>query len=197
MLLLLAIIQIIQFFVVNLYNLLVVFINSMVSTIGHLKQGDPKVFYEHFQKLHFINFALRMLFMSGFLSVADETVKICYGFHLTITHYIVLLLAINYFIQYQRRACMAFREATGCYYYDRYRGIIEGIINVVLDLILVNFVGIVGVLIPTISTNLLISPIVEPFVLYKHVFKKSVKPYYFINYILIAIFTIAIFFKIL
>jgi hypothetical protein len=48
---------------------------------------------------------------------------------------------------------------------------------------------VVGVIVATIITNLLICHIVEPHVLYKYAFKQPAKKYYIRNYLYIAVFT--------
>ncbi len=53
--------------------------------------------------------------------------------------------------------------------------------------------GVVGVIVATIITNLTICHIIEPHVLYKYAFKSSAKKYYIRNYTCIAIFVIVLF----
>jgi Na+-driven multidrug efflux pump len=51
-------------------------------------------------------------------------------------------------------------------------------------------IGLVGVIVATIITNLLICHIVEPYVLYKYAFKASPTKHILLNYICIAIFVV-------
>src|SRR5690606_25096008 len=75
----------------------------------------------------------------------------------------------------------------------RYKALIEGLVNLILSLVLVQFIGITGVLISTIITNVLISNVIEPFVLYENVFHKKVSKFYLLNYISIIVFVIIVF----
>jgi hypothetical protein len=54
-------------------------------------------------------------------------------------------------------------------------------------------VGVVGVIVATIITNLTICHIVEPYVLFKHAFHQSPKKYWARNYLYIAGFACALF----
>ena len=65
--------------------------------------------------------------------------------------------------------------------------------NLILSLILVRFLGISGVLIATIITNLTICMPIEPYVLYKYGFEKSIKKYQIVNYGLLVLFILTLF----
>ena len=54
--------------------------------------------------------------------------------------------------------------------YDRYKPIVESIVNLVLSIIFINLCGLVGLLLATTVCTLFICSRVEPFVLYRHVF---------------------------
>ena len=61
-----------------------------------------------------------------------------------------------------------------------------------LRVLLVRSIGVTGVIVATIITNLLICHIVEPYVLYKYAFETSPAKYYARNYSMIAIFFAAL-----
>jgi peptidoglycan biosynthesis protein MviN/MurJ (putative lipid II flippase) len=92
-----------------------------------------------------------------------------------------------------RQTTLLFRDATGTFYNDRWKPLIEGTLNVILSIAFVlvfpESYNIVGVIVATIITNLLICHIVEPYVLYKYAYKSSAKGYYLRNYAYIALFT--------
>ena len=69
-----------------------------------------------------------------------------------------------------RKAVLTFRDASASYYYDRYKPIVESIINLVLSIIFINLWGLVGLLLATTISTLSTCSWVEPFVLYRHVF---------------------------
>ena len=100
-----------------------------------------------------------------------------------------------------RQATLLFRDATGTFYNDRWKPLFEGVLNVVLSILFVKLfsniggdeLGVVGVIVATIITNLTICHIVEPYVLYKHAFQKSVKKHLLKNYFYIVIFIVALF----
>jgi peptidoglycan biosynthesis protein MviN/MurJ (putative lipid II flippase) len=95
-----------------------------------------------------------------------------------------------------RNAARLFRDSTGTFYNDRWRPLVEGIINIVLSILFVLILPegyrVVGVIVATIITNMFICHIVEPHVLYKYAFKRNAKGYYIRNYLYIVIFTAAL-----
>ena len=70
---------------------------------------------------------------------------------------------------------------------------IEGTINVVLSVVLVNVIGMTGVIIATIITNLLINDIIEPYVVFEYALRRKPTKYYIMNYSYIMLFIVALF----
>ena len=106
---------------------------------------------------------------------------------------ISVVITVNGFVQFIRQNALAFREATGTFYNDRWKPLIEGVVNIILSIMFVKRIGVVGVIVATIITNLLICHIVEPYVIYKNAFAASPRMYYLKNYGMISIFIISLF----
>lgn len=179
--------------VTSMTSVIVLFFTPLTAIIGHLcvmKDLDREQRYFNF--FFTLNFIIGMVFFLGYYAVIDDAIYICFGDNLELTKDISFVITLNYFIQFMRQACLLFRDATGTFYNDRYKPILEGIVNVILSLIFVNIIGIVGVIVATIITNLLICHIVEPYVLYKHVFEKKPTNYYILNYSFIGMFTLCL-----
>lgn len=95
-----------------------------------------------------------------------------------------------------RNAALLFRNASGIFYYDRWKPIAEGVVNLALSLLFVMVFPeeyrVVGVIVATIITNLLICDTVEPFVVFKHVFGQKPGKFYVKNYTYIGLFIVAL-----
>jgi len=173
------------------------FFSPLVSVIGHLNaEGDKEKIKLHFDRFYFLNYALGVVFFLGYYAVIDQVIRLCFGANLEMSRLVAFIIALNSFVQCMRRATLLFRNANGTYYYDRWKPIVEGFANLGLSLLFVHSFSkeyrVVGVIVATIITNLLICHVVEPYVLYKHVFQQSVKGYYLRNYFHIALFVIAL-----
>ena len=77
-----------------------------------------------------------------------------------------------------RRSVMTYRNALGLFWYDRYKPLFESAINLVVSIWLGIQLGVIGIFIGTTVSTLTTCFWVEPYVLYKHGFHKSVLPYF-------------------
>ena len=173
------------------------FFSPLVSVIGHLYVEETgEALGKYFNFFHTFNFILGTIFFLGYYAIIDNLVVLCFdetmGTELLLDRSIAFVITLNYFIQFMRQSALLFRDATGTFYYDRWKPLVEGGINIVLSIAFVLWFGIVGVIVATIITNLLICHIVEPFVLYKHVLNRSPKRFYFKNYLYFAVFTLSL-----
>jgi len=139
-----------------------------------------------------MNFAIGAVFYLGYYAVVDDLVAILFGGDLLMEKLIPTVLTLNGFVRFMRQSVLTFRDATGTFYYDRWKPVAEGVSNVILSVLLVRRFGAVGVIAATVVTSLLVCHVVEPFVLYKHAFGASPKKYYVRNYSLIAVFFAAV-----
>lgn len=139
-----------------------------------------------------LNFLLGMVSYLGYYAVVDNLVVLFFGEGLTIAREISAVMAFNGFVNFARQSMLLFRDATGTFYHDRWKSILEGVANVILSILLIEWLGVAGVIVAKIVANLLICHVVEPYVLYKHAFCVSPKKYYIRNYGMIAIFAIAL-----
>lgn len=173
----------------SMIAILTLFFTPLTSVLGHycIENNVCKI-KKHFNIFYIFNFSLGLVFFLGYYSVADSLISLLFSEGLEMDRMVVFIITINYFIQFMRKTTILFRDATGLFYYDRWKPIIEGIVNIVLSVIFVNCFGVVGVIVATIITNLLICHIVEPYVLYKHLFSERPGKFYLLNYSCIALF---------
>ena len=173
------------------------FFTPLTSIIGHLfVEESAEAAQKYYNFFYSFNFVLATIFFLGYYSTIDDLVKIFFGDSLTLSKTVSFVITLNYFIQFMRQATLLFRDASGTFYNDRWKPIAESVVNLGLSIACVYLfkhlwgeeVAVVGVIVATIITNLLICHVVEPHVLYKYAFKKSPKNYYIRNYLCIAIF---------
>ena len=186
---------------VSMTGVLTLFFTPLTSIIGHMyvEQSRDDV-NRYFNFFHTFNFVLALVFFLGYYAVIDNLVTLCFGTDLELSKSISFIITLNYFIQFMRQATMLFRDATGTFYNDRWKPLIEGLINIGLS---VGFIylfeywlgeefAVVGVIAATILTNLFICHIVEPHVLYKYGLQKRPSKYYIRNYIYIVVFALCL-----
>ncbi|MBD5100766.1 MAG: hypothetical protein HDT29_05845 [Clostridiales bacterium] len=173
------------------------FFTPLTSVIGHMCVNEDKMqVKKYFNFFHTFNFVLGMVFFLGYYAVIDNLITILFEDGLELAKSISFVITLNYFIQFMRQSALLFRDATGTFYNDRWKPLIEGIVNTGLSILFVFIFpegyNVVGVIVATIITNIFICHIVEPHVFYKYALKTSAKGYYIRNYGYIAIFTSAL-----
>ncbi len=98
----------------------------------------------------------------------EPFIETSFGKSYLFTSDIVLVLCINFYINGTRKAALTFRDSLGLFFYDRYKAVAEALLNLVISIILVKHYGVLGVFTGTLSSMVLVSVWVEPYILYKY-----------------------------
>ena len=113
-------------------------------------------------------------------------IEIAFGKNYLFSKEIVLILCINFYINGTRKAALTFRDSMGLFWFDRYKAIVEAVLNLVISLVLVSKFGTFGVFAGTFFSTMLTSVWVEPYVLYRHRLNRS--PYrFYLQYFIYAL----------
>ncbi|MCH5351777.1 MAG: hypothetical protein J1F39_07410 [Clostridiales bacterium] len=174
----------------------------LTSVIGHMfVEENVETAQKYHSFFHTFNFVLGAIFFLGYYAVIDYLVMFLFGgSDLKMIRAVSFIITLNYFIQFMRQATLLFRDATGTFYNDRWKPLIEGGVNIALSVgfvLLFNMLwgeefAVVGVIVATIITNMTICHIIEPHVLFKYAFKSKAKNYYLKNYLYILVFAAAL-----
>ena len=159
---------------------------SVSSDLGESKEED-------FLTLLYIHFLFCSVITSSFIAFIERFIFVWAGPDYLLGDLTVIFLGINMYMYCMRRVSISYRNAFGLYTYARYKPIVEAIINLFASLLLMIKFGLAGVVMGTTVGELLTSFWIEPYVLYKHHFKKTQKEYWekYIVYSLITlVFTI-------
>lgn len=102
---------------------------------------------------------------------------------------IVLVIVINFFLFGMRQSVAMFRASMGIYWVDRYKPIVESLVNLVASIILGKQFGILGILIGTTISTVFVCIWVEPYYLYKMAYEGNVSEY-FVGFSKYTLFTL-------
>lgn len=178
----------------SITGVLTLIFTSLTSVFGHLYvESNKEVTREYSEVFHFLNFVIGVVFFLGYYAIIDNLIAILFSVELIVTKSISFVITLNGFVQFMRQSTLVFREATGTFYNDRWKPLFEGFANIILSIIFVRQIGVTGVIVATIITNLLICHVIEPYVLYKNAFLLSPKKYYLQNYGMIAAFIVSLY----
>lgn len=169
--------------------------NSIIASIGNLSatEGSKKM-ESILDKTLFVTF-----WIYGFCSIAlfvllQPFIGLSFGNEFMFSMPIVISIIIQFYFTGIRKAVLAFRDATGAYWYDRYKPLFEVAIKLIVSIWLAKEFGVAGVMYGTVIAFLLTGFWVEPYVLYKYILHSKLSSYFkqFALYTLIIIATGAI-----
>lgn len=162
--------------IVNVMNsFLNQFFNAMMSSVGSLTASESKeTSYRTFKYLHFLSFWMYTFCTIGFIELANPFIMVWLGKDkYTFGFPTILMIGLNFYIVGIRKVPLTFKEAMGLLWHDRFKPIIEAVINIVISVAFIDSMGIAGILLGTIVSMVVTSLWVEPHVLFKHGFQMS------------------------
>ena len=167
--------------------------SSLTSIVGHLcAAGQKEEIQQYFHHFYALNYILGFVFYLGYYAIIDHVLFICFGAGLEMSHIVAFIVTLNQFTSFMRQTSLLFRNASGTFYNDRWKPVAEGVVNLLLSLVFVHLFPdeykVVGVIVATIITTLLICYTVEPYIIFRHVFNQSSKTFCMRNYIYTGIF---------
>lgn len=166
--------------------------NATIASVGNLGATEsPDKVLKVFYRIFFIDFWIFGFSSISLIVLFNPFIQLWVSNRYVLAMPIVLSFVFVYYIMGMRQAVLTFTNATGVFWYSRYKPIFEALINLVASVILAHYWGMAGVFAGTIVGSLTTSFWVDPYVLYKHVFKKKFYAF-FIRYLIYTIATIVV-----
>ena len=185
--------------ITTLFGFVQVYINALLAGVGNsIVSEDLEKNISDFKKLNFIHG-----WVIGWCSIClvclyQPFMNIWIGNKNMFPLGVAISLSIYFYVWKMMDIVNLYKEAAGLWEYDKYRPIIASIVNLILNIILVQLIGIYGIILSTILSIILIILPWSTYILYKIYFKNGYGQYW-INYIrnlVITLFTGLIVFKI-
>lgn len=162
----------------SVVGVMTIIYDSITAGIGNsLETDSKKKVYQDFSTISFLNTWVVVFCSASMLSLYQTFMKLWVKEDNMLGLNIVLLLVIYFYIYQIRRIILTYKDAGGIWWEDRFRPYLMMIVNVVSNLILVNFIGLSGVILSTIL-SMLVSVPWENYTVFKYVFNISSKKYY-------------------
>lgn len=162
-------------YVTNAFNTLTTnLFSSFTSSVGNFNvEATDKEKYTLFRKLFYLNYVVFGFISVCILCLINDFIRIFFGTSMVLESVIVLLIVGKFYAAGMRSAVLTYKDSLGIYHQDRYRPILEGAVNLVCSLALVRSMGLAGVILATIVSNLCINMWIEPMVVYEEAFEKK------------------------
>lgn len=163
----------------SIFMFLGIIYSSMTAGLGNSLQTETlQKNYKDFEKFSFMNSWLvgwcticLVCLYQPFMKIWVQDENLMFPF------YVVLELGLYFYIYQIRKIPVVYKDAAGIWWEDRFRPYVCMIVNVVLNIVLVQFVGVSGIILSTVF-SLLISIPWENYTIFKYIFHCSGKKYY-------------------
>ncbi len=148
--------------------------NSVTASIGNMVVKKSKDESEvAFFNILFVNYWIFGFSSICFCALFQPFICLWVGERFVLPDIAVWVFVACFYINGMRRTVLAFRNATGIFWYDRYRAILEAVVNLIISIPLTYLWGVMGVKLGSLIALLLTTFWLEGYVLYKHFFEKS------------------------
>lgn len=157
-------------------------IQPITSSIGNLvATGNGEASFVVFKKIMFINGFLAIFCTVCLMNLINPFIQILWKEESLLPSIFVYLYTFNFFITCNRECCRMYIDSAGLFWYVRWKTVAEAILNLFFSIILAKYfnMGIYGIVLGTIISNLFTNFWWEPYVVYSKVFHKSIFSYYY------------------
>ncbi len=159
-------------------NFVNIIFNSVLSSFGNLIATESREKqYSVFKVYRFFACWIYGFSAVGFFVLLTPFIIIWQGEGSVLAVSVVASILIDYYLKGDRIVLSNFKTAAGVFEQDKYLALIQGAVNLVISIVLVQKIGLVGIYIGTIVSGL-IANITKPFIIYKVCFDKEVKSYF-------------------
>lgn len=167
------------YFIMNaIYGMVLVVFSSITAGIGNsLVTENIDKNYNDLKKFTFIIMWLITICVCCFLVVYQPFMKIWVGEELMLDYSFVIMFCIYFYVLVLAMEWATIKDAAGLWRQDRFRPLIGAIVNLLLNLILVRFVGLYGIILSTVISYVLVS---MPWLInnmFHYIYKRKMKSY--------------------
>ncbi len=168
-------------YIINmLKNILGKISTSMIALVGNSLASSRDGMYDLYLEFNAMLFYIAIIVCTPLTLAINGFIDIFYDGKIATSMAIAISFSAILFTFIVKMATTLFVSSGGLYKETRHCAITDTIINLILSLVLIHFIGIPGVLIATAVSVTVAEYILKTRVVHKNIFKKSTR-YYFIN----------------
>lgn len=152
---------------------------AVTASIGNsIATETPDKNLKDLRKFSFLNTWLVGWCCVCFMCLFQDFMILWMGEDLLFETGIVLLLVLRFYFEQIRKAVLTYKDAMGLWWADKWRPLAGCLVNLILNITLVKYIGVAGVMLSTIVSYAVIEMPWETHVLFKRYFNQSEKSYY-------------------
>lgn len=133
--------------------------------------------YNDFMKFSFINSWLVGWCTICLICLYQPFMYLWAGEDLMFPFYVVLEFGLYFYVYQIRKIPVTYKDAAGIWWEDRFRPYVSMVVNLVLNIVLAQIIGVSGIILSTVF-SLLISIPWENYTIFKYIFHRSSQEYY-------------------
>lgn len=163
------------FYIMNsIVGVVMVVFNSITAGIGNslVTETKEKNYYD-FKKLSFITVWVCVVCISCFASLYQPFMKLWVGEDLLLPNMMVAFMCMYFYVYVMQMLSCIYKDAAGIWRQDRFRPLIAGVINLILNLSLVRIWGIYAIVLSTIISYVFVAMPWVVWNLFKLVFERN------------------------
>ena len=162
----------------SIIGMMTIIYNSLMAGLGNsIETESIEKNYHDFNVLGFLNMWLVTFCSVCLLCLYQPFMRIWVGESNMFPMSVVVLLVVYFYVYQIRRIVLTYKDAAGIWWEDWIRPYVVMVVNIVGNLIMVQFIGIYGVILSTIISMIVSWPW-ENYTVFKFLFKRSSKEYY-------------------
>lgn len=163
---------------VSAANVVNIIFNSVLSSFGNLFATESREKqYQIFKVYRFAACWIYGFSAVGFSLLLTPFVELWLGKDKLLPFTVITCILIDYYLKGDRIVLSNFKTAAGVFEQDKYLALIQGAVNLVISIVLVQKIGLIGVYIGTIVSGLMAN-ITKPVIIYKVILDQPVKGYF-------------------
>lgn len=172
--------------IVDNYNLVIssvsnfvnIIFNSVLSSFGNLIATESRQKqYEIFKVYRFFACWIYGFAATGFLLLLSPLILLWLGEENLLPAAAVTCILVDFYFKGERIVLSNFKTAAGVFEQDKYLALIQGAVNLVISIVLVQKIGLAGVYIGTILSGV-IANITKPVIIYRVCFERRSTDYF-------------------
>ena len=153
--------------------------SAMAPSVGNLVASkDETQSIEVFWRVMFLNAWLYGGCALCFFCLAQDFIRLCFGENYLISEDVLFIIVLNFYLTGMRRSVLTFKDAFGIFFQNWHIPLLEAGVNLIVSILLVQKIGITGVLLGTTISSIVGPLWSEPYVLFLYGFHSSLSEYW-------------------
>lgn len=163
----------------SIIGFLTILTSSITAGIGNkMITNSIEDNYQDFKNFTFANGWISSWCSVCLLCLYQHFIRIWIGESYLFPFFTVYLMVLYFFLPRLTTMTYTYREAAGLWWEDRFRPLVATAVNFVVNILLVQIIGMNGVIISTLICTIFINVPWGSYILFKNYFKKSLKEYF-------------------